>query len=102
MDLSLVDIYLLEGRNNEGSSLSGTVLSSGKDVTFGEGNRDGFFLNRGGSFESGFKNTHEELSSEVHVLELEAFGGSDIFSLWTVIFCGKVQVGFPRVVIASV
>ena len=95
LNLAFVSVDLLEGRDDEGGGFACAVLGSSKNVAFGEGDRDGFFLNRGGTLESGFENAHEQFSSELHVFELEPLGCCHVLSLWTVIFYWYVEVGFP-------
>jgi hypothetical protein len=95
LDLWLVDVDLLERGDDERSRLAGAVLGSGEDVTFGEGDGDGFFLDRRRLLESGFEDAHEQLPAEEHVFEFEALRRRHIFCLRSEVFWGCFQPGAP-------
>lgn len=42
--LVLIDVNLLKGGYDKSSGFAGTVLCTSKNITFGEGNGNGFFL----------------------------------------------------------
>ena len=95
MNFILAEIDLLEGGNNEGRSFACAVLCTGKDIAFGEGDWDGFFLNRRWFFEPGFKDAHKELTAKEHLFKFEAFGGRYIFCLWSDVFWWWSKTDFP-------
>jgi hypothetical protein len=67
-----------EGGDDESSGLSGAVFCSCKDVSSGEGYRDGLFLNRRRLLETRFEDAHHELALDEEVFEFEAFGRGNI------------------------
>ena len=95
LNFVLVDIDLLEGGDNEGCCFACTVLCTGKDITFRQGDWDGFFLNRRWFFETGFEDAHEEFTAEGHFLKFDAFSGRYIFCLWSSVFWWWSKTGFP-------
>lgn len=73
-------IYALECRDDECSSLSGTVLRSRKDIATGQSYGYRLFLNGGWLLESGLEDAHHEFTPDEEILEVEAFCCSDILS----------------------
>jgi hypothetical protein len=67
-----------EGRDDEGGGLSGAVLCSCKDVSSGEGYRDGLFLDRRRLLETRLEDAHHELALDEEIFEFEAFGRGNI------------------------
>jgi hypothetical protein len=74
LNLGDLGVDLFEGGDYESGCLSGAVLGSSKDISTGEGDGDGFFLDRGWLLESGFEDAHQQISLKTEVFELEAFG----------------------------
>ena len=95
LDLGFAHVDLLEGGDDECGCFACAVLGAGEDVALGEGDGDGFLLDRRGLFEPGFEDAHEELSTEEHVLEFGALGGGDVFGLRAEVLWWWTQTGFP-------
>lgn len=88
---------MLERRDNESGCLASTIFGTGKDIAFGKGGRDGFFLDGRGLLKTCFKDPHKKLTSEIHVLEFEASSSGYIFCLWAQVLGRWSESGFPGV-----
>lgn len=81
LNLGNFRVDALECRDNEGSSLSGSVLGSGEDIATSQSNRDRFLLNRRGLLEASLEDTHKQVALERKVFEFEALGFRNILNL---------------------
>lgn len=74
----LLRIDAFQRWNDEGSSFTGAVLRSCKNIATRQSDRNGFFLNGRGLLETGFENAHHELALDEELLEIETFRVRDI------------------------
>lgn len=82
LDLVLIDVDLLKGGYDKSSGFACAVLCTSKNISFGEGDGDGFFLYWGGFFETCLENAHKEFTADEHVFKFGTLGGGYIFCLW--------------------
>ena len=78
LNLAVLGIHTLQGRNDKCGRLAGAVLCSCQDVSSGEGDGYSFFLNWRRLLETSFEDAHEKFAIEIEILPLETFCGSDI------------------------
>ena len=88
-------VGLVQSRDNESSSLSGSILSTSEDILSTEGNRDGFLLDGGWGLISLLENTHQKLTLQVKIFEFFNLGLGNILSFHTVILVRGIKVLLP-------
>lgn len=78
LDVVLFEVDLFERGDDEGGSLSSSVLCTGENVSSSEGNGYGFFLDRRWALEASLKDAHEQLALQEVVLKLVTLGCCDV------------------------
>lgn len=71
--LRILRVDAFESGNNESRSLSSAILRSRKDVSSGQGNGNGLFLDRRRLLKACLEDTHHKLALDKEILELETF-----------------------------
>ncbi len=84
LDLGDLGVDLFQCGDDEGGGLAGAVLGTSEDVTARKGYRYALFLNRGGLFEAGLKDAHEQVPLQAELLELQALGVGHILHAYNV------------------
>mmetsp|Transcript_1843 Transcript_1843/g.3218 ORF Transcript_1843/g.3218 Transcript_1843/m.3218 type:complete len:327 (-) Transcript_1843:1338-2318(-) len=95
LDHVLLGVHLFQGRDQKRCGLSGSVLSTGKDVTACKRDGNCLFLNGTWLLESHLENSHQQLSSQVIILKVISLGCSHVLRFLAIVLFRQVQLVLP-------
>lgn len=78
LDVGELGVDAVEGGDDEGASLAGSILGTRENIASRECCGDGLFLNGGRALESSLPDAHQQLTAETHVVKGHSLRVGDI------------------------